>query len=113
MPVPPMRGHLPCRDTFAWIQKCPLKAGTTVNIIFTRGHQSPTVECVRLIIGSFCWVDYLANKGCRTSLLVILSHDRIHFHVLFVRTVVNILFIRNPYMFLMTSRYSESLVIGT
>ena len=30
MPVPPMRGHLPCRDTFAWIQKCPLKAGTTV-----------------------------------------------------------------------------------
>ena len=30
MPVPPMRGHLPCRGTFAWIQKCPLKAGTTV-----------------------------------------------------------------------------------
>ena len=29
MPVPPMRGHLPCRDTFAWIQKCPFKAGTT------------------------------------------------------------------------------------
>ena len=30
MPVPPIRGHLPCRDTFAWKQKCPLKAGTTV-----------------------------------------------------------------------------------
>ena len=30
MPVTPMTGHLPCRDTFAWIQKCPLKAGTTV-----------------------------------------------------------------------------------
>ena len=30
MPVPPTRGHLPCRDTFAWIQKGPLKAGTTV-----------------------------------------------------------------------------------
>ena len=30
MPVPLMRGHLPCRDNFAWIQKCPLKAGTTV-----------------------------------------------------------------------------------
>ena len=25
-----MTGHLPCRDTFAWIQKCPFKAGTTV-----------------------------------------------------------------------------------
>ena len=35
MPVPPMRGHLPCRDTFAWIQKCPLKAGTTV-VIFSQ-----------------------------------------------------------------------------
>ena len=39
-------------------------------------HVSPAVECVRLIIDSFCWVDYLANKGCRTSLPVILSRDR-------------------------------------
>ena len=31
-------------------------------------HLSRTVECVRLIINSFCWVDYL----------VILSCDRIH-----------------------------------
>ena len=49
-----------------------------------------------------------------TSLLVTLSHDRIWFHVDSVHTVVNIpLFIRNPYMFLMTSRYTESLFIGT
>ena len=34
--------------------------------------------------------------------------------MLSVHTVVNIpIFIRNPYMFLMTSRYSESLFIGT
>ena len=30
MSVPPMRGHLQCRDTFAWIQECALKRGTTV-----------------------------------------------------------------------------------
>ena len=43
-----------------------------------------------------------------------LSRDRIRFDVISVRTVVNIpLFIRNPYMFLMTSRYSESIFIGT
>ena len=42
------------------------------------------------------------------------NNHRIRFHVLSVHTVVNIpLFIRNPYMFLMTSRYSESLFIGT
>ena len=77
-------------------------------------HLSPAVECVRLIIGSFCWVDYLANKGCRTSLTVTLSRDHIRFDVISVRTVVNIpLFIRNPSMFLMTSRYSESLFNGT
>ena len=35
MSVPPMRGHLPCRETFAWIQKCPLKAGTTACIYET------------------------------------------------------------------------------
>ena len=35
MPVPPMRGHLPCRDTFAWIQKCPLKAGTTISSLIS------------------------------------------------------------------------------
>ena len=29
--VPPMRGHLQCRDTFAWIQECPLKRGTIVH----------------------------------------------------------------------------------
>ena len=77
-------------------------------------HLSPAVEYVTLIIGSFCWVDYLANKGCRTSLPVTLSHYRMRFDVFSVRTVVNVpLFIRNPYMFLMTSRYSESLFIGT
>ena len=38
MPVPPMRGHLPCRDTFAWIQKCPLKAGTTVPTTMDSGQ---------------------------------------------------------------------------
>ena len=27
-----MRGHLQCRDTFAWIQEGPLKRGTTVPI---------------------------------------------------------------------------------
>ena len=27
---PSDEGHLPCMDTFARIQKCPLKAGTTV-----------------------------------------------------------------------------------
>ena len=76
-------------------------------------HVSPAVECVRLIMG-FCWVDYLANKGCRTSLPVTLSRYRMRFDVFSVRTVVNVpLFIRNPYMFLMTSRYSESLFIGT
>ena len=74
----------------------------------------PAVECVRLIIDSFCWVDYLANKGCRTSLPVTLSRDRIRFHVRSVRTVVNIpLFIRNPYMLLMTSTYSKIVFIGT
>ena len=31
--VPPMRGHLQCRDTFAWIQECPLKRGTTVQAV--------------------------------------------------------------------------------
>ena len=84
-----------------------------VNITFARGHLSPTIECVRLIIDSFCWVDYLTNKGCRTSLPVTLSRDRSCFHVISVRTVVNIpLFIQNPYMCLMTSRQSESLFIG-
>ena len=63
-------------------------------------HLSPAVECVRLIIGSFCWVDYLANNGCRTSLSVILSRDRIRMLMLSVHTVVNILlFIRNPHVF--------------
>ena len=72
------------------------------------------ITFARLIFGSVCWVDYLANKGCRTSLRVKLSRDRIRFHVNSVRTDVNIrLFKRNPYMFLMTSRYSESLFIGT
>ena len=38
--------------------------------------------------------------------------NRIRFHVISVSTAVNIpLFIRNPYMFLMTSRHSESLFI--
>ena len=40
-------------------------------------HLSPAVECVRLGRDSFYWVDYLANKGCRTSVPVILSHDDI------------------------------------
>ena len=71
-----------------------------VNITFAIGHLSPAVECVRLIIDSFCWVDYLANKGCRTSLPVILSLDCIRFQVNYVRTVIHRpLFIRNPYMF--------------
>ena len=74
-------------------------------------HLTHAVECV---IDTFCWVDYLANKGCRTSLPVILSSDRIHMSMLSVRTFINIpLFIRNPYMFLMTSRYGESLFIET
>ena len=30
-------------------------------------HLSPAVECVRLIIGSFCCVDYLPNKGFCTG----------------------------------------------
>ena len=84
-------------------------------------HLSPAVECVRLIIGSFCCVDYLPNKGfCThhyptcTSLPVTLSRYRMQAGKISVRTVVNVpLFIRNPYMFLMTSRYSESLFIGT
>ena len=77
-------------------------------------HLSLTVECVRLIIDSFCWVDYLANKGCCTSLPVILSRDRIRMLLHSVHTVVNIpLFIRKPYMVLMTSSNSDSLFIGT
>ena len=28
--VPPMRGHLQCRDTFAWMDRCPYKTGSTV-----------------------------------------------------------------------------------
>ena len=30
IPVPPMRGHLQCRDTFAWMDRCPYKTGSTV-----------------------------------------------------------------------------------
>ena len=40
-----------------------------------------------LITCSFCWVDYLANNGCSTSLPVTLSRDRIRFDVIYVRTV--------------------------
>ena len=69
-------------------------------------HSTAGVTC--------CWVDYLANKGFCTSLPVTLSRYRMRFDVFSVRTVVNVpLFIRNPYMFLITSRYSESLFIGT
>ena len=28
-----MKGHLQCRDTFAWIQECPQKRGTTVLLL--------------------------------------------------------------------------------
>ena len=52
--------------------------------------RSLVVECVRLIIGSFCWVDYLANKGFCTSLPVTLSRYRMRFDVFSVRTVVNV-----------------------
>ena len=30
IPVPLMRGHLQCRDTFAWPDRCPYKTGSTV-----------------------------------------------------------------------------------
>ena len=91
--------------------KCFTFIYTCTNVLYL---VTPAVECVRLIIGSFCWVDYLANKGFCTSLPATLSRYRMRFDVFSVRTVVNVpLFIRNPYMFLMTSRYSESLFIGT
>ena len=30
IPVPLMRGHLQCRDTFTWPDRCPYKTGSTV-----------------------------------------------------------------------------------
>ena len=30
IPVPLIRGHLQCRDTFAWPDRCPYKTGSTV-----------------------------------------------------------------------------------
>ena len=30
VPVPLIRGHLQCRDTFAWPDRCPYKTGSTV-----------------------------------------------------------------------------------
>ena len=30
IPVPLIRGHLQCRDTFAWPDRCPYKIGSTV-----------------------------------------------------------------------------------
>ena len=37
---PSNRGHLQCRDTFAWIQECPLKRGTTVPACFMIKNKS-------------------------------------------------------------------------
>ena len=85
--------------------------------IYTSKHnlcKSTSVTCCRMC-QTDNWLLLLVRLfGCRTSLPVTLSRDHICFHVISVRTVVNIsLFIRNPYMFLMTSRYSESLFIWT
>ena len=32
IPVPLTRGHLQCRDTFAWPDRCPYKTGSTVYV---------------------------------------------------------------------------------
>ena len=30
IPVPLIRGHLQCRDTFAWLDRCPYKTGVPI-----------------------------------------------------------------------------------
>ncbi|KAI0236161.1 hypothetical protein LSAT2_013248 [Lamellibrachia satsuma] len=40
-----MRGHLPCRDTFPWIQKCPFKAVPEPDGLPCVGPSSETQDC--------------------------------------------------------------------